>query len=105
MPDNQYIKVLSMFPPPFTHDFPSIPWLAQDSFDGSRENSITQLQEADVIPENLAELLPSLNTGLSLIWLPGINLINAYDNKELILFSNKIAPEIHFLSLKSLNVF
>lgn len=46
------------------HDFPSIPWLARDSCDGSTENSIIQLHEADVKPRELSWTIAITKYGL-----------------------------------------
>lgn len=62
-----FLNKLNLFPSPFMHDLLPIPCLAQGSGDGSTADRLTQLQEEEGKPGDVAELWPSLNMGLSLI--------------------------------------
>lgn len=89
-----FLNTLNWFPSPFMHHLLPIPCVAQGS------------GEADPAAggRKVCELWPSLNMGLSLVWLQRINLINAYHTKEWLLFPKKTAPKIN-LYLEELKSF
>lgn len=73
-------------------------WFASNSLSGTGQWWWQHSKEADPAAgggRKAHELWPSLNMGLSLVWLQRINLINAYDTKEWLLFPKKTVPKIN----------